>query len=386
MTLSQTEIQELASQISFPCISLYLPTEKAGAETRKNPIRFKNLLSEAETKLRNLEDTDDLTSQLDTAKSYIENYDFWQHQESGLAFFISQAGIKYYTLGSDFTESVTVSDRFYLQPLLPIVNQNTKFYLLTLAQNEVQLFIGNRDGIKQIALPDSVPSSLAEALKYDDPEKQTQYHSGDSGKSPIYHGQGVGTTDNKDEIRRFLQQIDSGIQSAFAQEKAPLILAGVEYLLPMYHEANSYNNLVEKGITGNPENVSHHDLHQQAWSIIQEQLNAERQKAIDRYQQLSTSNEASSNLEQIVAAAAKGQIDTLFFLANTQQWGRFNLQENRVELHQEQTINSVDLIDFAVVNTYLQGGKVYLLESEQKPVDNRMMAILRYPIYAEVAK
>ena len=386
MTLSRTEIQKLASQISFPCVSLYMPAEKAGAETRKNPIRFKNLLSEAETKLKNLGDTNDLTQQLNTAKSYIENYDFWQHQESGLAFFISQAGIKYYTLGGDFVEVVTVSDRFYLQPLLPIINQNTKFYLLTLAQNEVQLFIGNRDGIKLIELPDSVPSSLAEALKYDDPEKQTQYHSGDTGKSPIYHGQGVGTTDNKDEIRRFFQQINSGIQSAFDQEKTPLILAGVEYLLPIYHEVNSYNNLVEKGVTGNPENVSHHDLHQQAWSIIKEQLNAERQNAIDKYQQLSFGNEASSNLEQIVAAAEKGQIDTLFFVTNTQQWGRFDPQENKVELHQEQTINSVNLIDFAVVKTYLQGGKVYLLEPEQTPVANRMMAILRYPIYAEVVK
>ena len=384
MTLSQTEIQELASQIGFPCVSLYMPAEKAGAETRKNPIRFKNLVSEAETKLNNLGSSNELAEHLDTAKSYIENHDFWQHQESGLAFFISQAGIKHYTLDRNFNELVTVSDRFYLQPLLPIVNQDTKFYLLTLAQNEVQLFIGSRDSIKQVKLSDSVPASLAEALKYDDPEKQTQFHSGDRGGNPIYQGQGVGTTDNKDEISRFFQQIDNGIQSAFDKEQTPLILAGVEYLLPIYREANSYNNLVEKGITGNPENVSDRDLHQQAWSIIKEQLDTEKQNALDKYQQLSSGNETSDSLEQIVAAAAKGQIDTLFLVADTQQWGSFDMQENKVELHQEQNNNSVELIDFAAVNTYIQGGKVYLLESSETPVANRMMAILRYPIYAEV--
>jgi len=44
-------------------------------------------------------------------------------------------------------------------------------------------------------------------------------------------------------------------------KKAPLVLAGVEYLFPIYQEANTYPDLVEEGITGNPENLKPEELH-----------------------------------------------------------------------------------------------------------------------------
>ena len=114
---------------------------------------------------------------------------------------------------------------------------------MALSQNQVRFFFGNQFSIQELELPEEVPASLAEALKYDDPEKQLQYHSGDRGNSPIYRGQGVGTTDNKEEIKRFFLKVDRGLQSALNEENTPLILAGVEYLLPIYQEINSYSNM-----------------------------------------------------------------------------------------------------------------------------------------------
>ena len=384
--LTQTEIQELAKQVEFPCISLYMPTEKAGAETRENSIRFKNLLTEAKTKLSQLEAESELSTSMETAESYLENHDFWQHQETGLAFFINQEGVKYYRLDRDCSELIIVSDRFYLNPLLSVINENHQFYLLALAQNQVQLFLGDRDRLNQVQLPENVPVSLAEALKYDDPEKQTQYHSGEPGNDPIYHGQGVGTTDNKNEIRRFLQQISNGIESAFEVQNVPLILAGVEYLLPIYRETNSYQNLLEAEITGNPEHVAPEALHSQAEEIMATQLDDVKQTAMDDYQRLAATNETSDNLTEIVAAAAKGQVDTLFMVANRQQWGSFDLQNYQVELHDTPSQDSLELYNFAAVKTYLQSGKVYFLESDQMPENASIAAIMRYPIYAEVEK
>ena len=385
--LSQSEIQELATQDNSSCISIYLSTEKAGAETRKNPIKFKNLLGEAETKIAQMQLDTDITDSLNEAKSYIENYDFWQNQNLGLAFFINQKGIKYYQIASSFEDKSVVGDRFYLRPLLNFASNDSQFYLLALAQNQVRFFLGNRSKIEEVNLPDSVPGSLAEALKYDDREKQTQYHSGDGSGSPVYHGQGVGTTDNKDEIKRFLQQVDSGIQSAFDKQSVPLILAGVEYLLSIYQETNSYSNLIPTGITGNPENVSLEDLHSSAWEIMENQLAAETQTAIDRYANLSNSEETTHKVEEIVAAAVNGQIDTLFVADNiSQQWGNFDPQNNQVEIHTEAGDRSVDLYDLAVVNTYIQGGKVYQIEPDRISDNRSMMAILRYPIYAGTEK
>jgi hypothetical protein len=379
--LSQSELQELATQSNPPCISIYMPTEKAGAETRKNAIRFKNLITEAAENLESSPAT--IKDSLEVAKSYIDNYDFWQHQDSGLAFFVDPEGVKYFRLPSSFEELVIVGDRFYLKPLLPLIDHNSKFYLLALSQNQVKFFFGNRYQINQLDLPESVPASLAEALKYDDPEKQLQYHSGDSGGSPVYHGQGVGTTDNKNQIERFFQKIDNGLQTVLATETAPLILASVEYLMSIYQEANSYANLLETGVVGNPENVSDEALHQQAWRIIEPRLEAAKQEAINQYQQLLGTGEATHQLEAIIPGAVNGQIDTLFIAADTQKWGKFDPQTNQVTVDPEATEHSIDLLDLAATKTYLQGGKIYLMQPEAMPEAATMMAILRYPVYAK---
>ena len=381
--LSQSELQKLATESNSPCISIYMPAEKAGAETRKNSILFKNLLSEAEEKVAEMFDKSELRESLQSAESYIENYDFWQHQDSGLAFFIDRSGVKYYRLPSSFEELVVVGQSFHLKPLLPVIANDSKFYLLALSQNEVRFFFGSHYSINEIKLPDNVPPSLAEALKYDDPEKQTQFHTGDAGGSPIYHGQGVGTTDNKDEIKRFFNKVDDGLKAVLQEENTPLILAGVEFLLPIYHEANSYNNLLEKGVIGNPENMSAEELHEQAWSIIEPLLISQRKEAIDQYYNLSGTGEATQKLEEIVPAAVNGQIDTLFVRANTQKWGKFEQQENKVIVYSEAEDSTVDLLDLAATNAFFQGGKIYVMDEDKMPEDTLMMAILRYPVYAQ---
>ncbi len=381
--LSRSDFQKLAQTTGSTCISIYMPAEKAGTETRKNPIRFKNLIREAEQKIEQLNKSEELAKSFKSAQSYLDNYDFWQHQDCGLAFFIDADNVQYYRLPYSFQAEVEVSDRFYLKPLLPVISNDSKFYLLALSQNQVKFFLGSHYSINQIQLPESVPASLAEALKYDDPEKQTQYHSANSGNSPIYHGQGVGTNDNKDEIKRFFDLVDKSLKEALQSENTPLILAGVEYLLPIYHEANSYNNLLEAGITGNPEDVATEDLHRSAWEIIEPHFAAKRQQAMDKYHQLSDTNEASSQLEQIIAGAANGQVETLFIGADAQKWGKFQPQTNKVIFQTESAEDSIDLINFAVVQTFLQGGNVYI--QEDMPADTDALAVFRYPVYAKAS-
>ncbi|WP_235595986.1 baeRF7 domain-containing protein [Mastigocoleus testarum] len=368
-----------------------MPTHKAGKETRQNPIRFKNLLDRAESKLvaagLSTTETGEL---LQEAKTMIDDYDFWQHQELGLAYFISQSQTRYYLLPHSFTELVEVSDRFYFKPLLPLMAADNEFYLLALAQNQIRLFQASHYNIQELALPEDVPSSLAEALSYDDPEKQLQYHSVGKGaaksvasqSNPIYHGQGVGTTDNKTEILRYFQQIDRGLHSLLQGKQVPLVLAGVEYLLPIYQEANSYPHLYSQGVTGNPENLSSEELHQQALQVIQPHFQEARQQAIAQYQELLSTKQASADVKQIIPAAINGQVDTLFIPNNLQCWGRFEPETNSIEIDDSSTKENFDLLDFAATNTFLQGGMVYCMSAEEMPDSESVAAIFRYPVYA----
>jgi len=144
-----------------------------------------------------------------------------------------------------------VSHHFHLKPLLPLLTNNGYFYILALSQNEVRLLKATHSSVKEVALPESVPSSLAEAIKYDQAEKVLESHSSASaatrskgGRRPMmFHGQGVGLDNEKQTILHYFQQIDRGLHELLHDEMAPLVLAGVEFLLPIYHEANTYPHL-----------------------------------------------------------------------------------------------------------------------------------------------
>lgn len=211
MTVSKADRINSLLTTTGTCVSIYMPTQTAGPETRQNPIRFKNLLSQTQEKLiqtgwQKPEIADLLQPVLE-----LDRNEFWQHQQQGLAIFIAPNLFQFYQLPESFPEQVIISTHFQLKPLIPRVLNDQQFFLLALSQNQVRFFQGSRYAIEEIQLPDSAPTSLAEALKYDDPEEQLQAHTANpnpaAGQSMIYHGQGVGTTDNKDQIRRFCKTL-----------------------------------------------------------------------------------------------------------------------------------------------------------------------------------
>ena len=380
--LSRTELKSLAGLQNEACVSLYLPTHQAGPEIQQDPIRLKNLLSEAEKQLSALGiRTPEITHLLAPGRALAMDHVFWRYQSEGLALFLSATEFRYYRLPLAFVETVVVTTRFHLKPLLPLFFSGGRFFLLTLSQNEVQLFECTQHEIDEVSLAD-MPTSLAEALKYDDPEKQLQFHTGASGgrgrRAAIFHGQGVGIDDNKNNILRFFQQLDAGLNEILHNERAPLVLAGVDYLLPIYREANHYRFLVSEGVTGNPEGASTKDLHQQAWALVQPLFQQTQAETKAQYQQLSGTDRASAALEEIAPAAYQGRVDALFVAVGVQQWGIFHPDDHTVEVHGEAGPGREDLLDFSALHTFLNGGAVYATASDQIPADAPLVAVFRY--------
>ena len=158
------------------------------------------------------------------------------------------------------------------------------------------------------------------------------------------------------------------------------MLAGVEYLLPIYKEANTYPNLIDAVIKGNPDLLSADELHKSAWDIISPRFQAAQEEAYAHYQQLAgqASERVADTLEKIVPAAYGGRIETLFVAAGVQQWGVFNPVKNEIEIHAQIEPGDEPLLDTAAVQTYLKGGIVYAVRPEKVPSGTSAAAVLRY--------
>lgn len=359
-----------------PAISIYMPTHPV-EEIEQDPTRLKNLLNAAEEQavehgLRLTEARDLLAP----ARKLLNDLHFWQHQGNGLVIFASAELFLYYRLPLEFQELQTVGERFHIKPLLPLFNEDGLFHILAISQNKVRLLQCTRYFFKDVT-PDSVPSSLSEALKYDEPEKQLQFHTVGQGPA-IFHGQGVSKDYDKNAILRYFQQVDRGLHDLMKEQRAPLILAAVDYLHSIYREANTYGKLLDEGLNGNYDESSDADLHNEAWDIAGTYFDRYRLEAIERYHEATGKGFTTTDVKEVVQAAFDGRVDTLFAARDVQKWGRFDPVNRKVTLGENKGTGSEDLIDLAAIHTLSRNGAVYILDGQSMPEMAPIAALLRF--------
>lgn len=379
---TKKHLGRLIDEDASPCVSIFMPTHLGGAETQQDKIRFKNLLREAEKGLTmSCLRCTELKGFLQRPRTLLQNSLFWGHQSDGLAIFLSPHTFSYYRVPVDFKELVVVADRFHIKPLLPLTSGDGRFYVLALSQNQCRLFHGSRYSVVDVDF-EAVPGRLADVSMAKGLEKQFHLHSGRPGtkgeRATIFHGHGTGTTDNKEKILLYFREVDRGLHKVLRDEQAPLVLAGVEFLLPIYREANTYPCLVDEGVSGNPEGLSAEELHGQAWNIVQPYFRKARDEAMAQYRQVATTKKSSCDVKAIVRSAYYGRVELLFAAIGLQGWGTFDLAANTVHLRDEAEPGDSDLLDFAAIHTLLNGGTVYGVEPDEVPGDAPLAAVFRY--------
>jgi len=376
-TLSSDELSVLIERPQEMGVSIYMPTHRTG-DIEQDPIRLRNLLREADGQLVDYGiSISDAGGLLEPAEQLLPDSHFWQHQGDGLAIFISPGIFRYYRLPYSFQELAVVTERFHIKPLLPLFSEDGVFYILAVSQNQVRLLQCTRYHVREVT-PESVPSNLAEALKYDQPEKQHQFHTTGPGGLTISHGHGVSKDYDKVNILRYFQQVDRGLHEVLRGEHSPLVLAAVDYLHPIYAEANTYHYLLDEGIKGNPDGLSEQVLQEQAWAIVQPYFERGRTVALEEYAEAITRGLATNDVKQAILAAHDGRVSTLFVATGVQQWGQFDPERRKIRLYKERSPGSEDLLDLAAVNTLKKRGIVYTVEPEQVPGETSVAALFRY--------
>jgi hypothetical protein len=355
-------------------LSLFMPLERQPDKRESNRIRLKNLIKQARAQLT-VANYPHPSQLLEPAANLLINGQLQPHASDGLAIFITPNFARHYYLPFSFDELVVSGTSFHVKPLLSLLNDNGRFHILTLSQNHVQLHRANRFTIEPVELAD-LPDNMADTLWYDDPEKQLQYHVGD-GQTAMYHGHNA-SADKKGVVLRFFRQIDRVVMSHLYAEKTPLILAAVEYLFPLYHEANTYPFLLTEGIPGNPEETNLTDLHQKAWSIAAPHFKQAQDAATAQYQALAETERASADLQEVAPAAFFGRVETLFTPVGEQRWGHFDVKSGRLHLCDKTESGAVDLLNATAVQTLRNGGTVFAVPPHEMPADAPVTAVFRY--------
>lgn len=390
-------LKELAQANESVCVSLYMPTSHVESEFAQNPIRLKNLIRRARKLLKEGGHREqEIDAVLQPAQALLDNERYWLNMTAGFAAFLTPSNAEFYRLPLEFEELVVAGQRFHLKPLFPLFASNNLFYLLWLDQQDVRLYRGTHYTLDQMQATE-LPKDIMEAvLQYIEEEQMLQHHQGTQsstagGRYPggrqdrIVHGQnrqGADILPPDTRIREFFHVINDGIRKELHDEKAPLILAGVAYYLPIYREVNEYQHLVEDLIvTVNAEQTNESKLHEKAWAVIEPLFEESQEGDLAQFQQRYNNGGglASSDFKEIIPASVFSRVDKLFVPIGQHLWGHYDPDANAVELHDEERAGDDDLLDFAAVHTYLNGGTVHALQPDNMPVEGPLAATFRYP-------
>ena len=384
-TICLDDIKALIQMDGGAHVSIFMPAHHKGGEDQQDPIRLRNLLRLAEEKLaaKGLRSAE-ARAMLKPAERLLTDNLFWRQQSDGLALFIRPDMYLYYRVPIVLREEVGVAERFYIKPLVSLLSDCGLFYILAISHDEVRLLQCTAFGSVRIKL-EGIPRSMTEALRYETPDNRVQYRvpapaggSNFGGGTAIQAGAESRPNYHKRDIMQYLEQISKGIGSIMKTEKAPMVLAAVDYIHPMYQTANIYNGLLKEGILGNPDGLSDDALREQAWSVVRPYFEHDKREAVAEFQKSAGTGLTATGVEAVLVAAFHGRIRFLFLAEGVQQWGRFDSDNDQVTIHSEAQAEDSDLIDLAAFQTLRHAGTIFVLKPGEIPGDAPVSAILRY--------
>jgi hypothetical protein len=288
--LRRADIRELLAHEEYPSVSILMPTHRAHPETQQDPIRLKNLLAEARTRL-----TDEVGKRpawplLDRLDALADEVD-WRANQDGLALFASDDFGAAYALPFTVEERVVVDGSFQTRELVAALNRTPRYRVLVLAEQPTRLFEGAGD-------------VLDEAQNGTFPIART----GAGGATRGADGSQMQSSHVREaHLDAFFTEVDQALTEAAAEAPMPLVLIGTGRVLSTFEAVSSNMATVVARIEGSHDEANATAIAELAWPVLQEWLAAQREAVITELPEAQAANRLAAGLAESWETAIAGR-------------------------------------------------------------------------------
>ncbi|HZU26207.1 MAG TPA: hypothetical protein VFA04_11840 [Bryobacteraceae bacterium] len=379
MALQRTETAEALKPLDLkdltaakpPCITVRLPFESLDAAR----IRLRNAI-------RELEETAHADRGLLEPLRELEAGLSRERGGEALVLFRSPDVFTSIWLKKPIGEGVTVADHFCIRHIIPQLTGEQKFYVLALAQKGVRLLRCTDHSAEEVPLPAGTPHTYDEWFAPVKPDHvQDNMASGGPGEGSMKGVMFTTSTDREDKdeyLRHFYRAVEKGIREVLRSDPAPLVLAGVEYELPIYHEIDTYERTVAGGVQGAPDGLKGGELHARALELVRPYFEEPLRKALESFENMAPERR-STTAKEIVKAAYDGRVAHLFLNETGEYRGWFREATGEVKGHgKSEGVAEEDLLNAAAVRTLASGGNVFVLPGARMPNGAPAAAVFRW--------
>ena len=376
--LDLTRIRALAARPPELTLSILLPTHRSGSDRIQDRIRLRNLIHDGRQQLADQVDKQQV-GLFDAGLEALLGADAtWEHPAEGLALFATATGVEHFWTPQPLREQVLVCAHCHLKPLMPLLAGDGLFSLLELTRDGAHLHYGSRFTLTPISTDKSplVPADVHPAGAREHLSGVRGVASGNGGA--VRHFGATHEVQDKELITCFFRHVDAVVCARLHAEQAPLVVAGVGYLLPLYAEVNRYPHMIALGVPGNPEHVSRNIMHERAWSIVAPLFAAAAQQAAERYAHLRGGDLASNDLATVMTALRQGRVGDLFLAADGERWGGFSEYEGKVAEHLTRAPGDDDLLNLALIAGLATRSRIQVVPRAEMPDQGDIAAVFRY--------
>ncbi|WP_142847930.1 hypothetical protein [Telmatospirillum sp. J64-1] len=383
------DLSVLLANTAKPAVTILMPGIRAGQETQQNPIRFDNLAQEAHARLIEMGlRPDDAEAILKPARELGEQADFWNHADHGMAFFMAPGFFRWFAVPTQLPEEARVGNLFHFTPLLPLLNHDGRYVLITASAAQIGVFDAGRHWIRERTGLD-LPQGVEEINRESD--FQPQYHSAPQARPRSNRPSGMparqGTNDAEEQRHanniEYLRRAAAVLEKEFSGEPVPIVLAAQPNIQGHFRNLLGLKQLLSEGLTLNPDAMSPEELNVKALPLVEPIWRADEERAREKFATIygeegEGGTKVTTKPEEIIRAAQYGQVECLFLANDRSLWGRYDPATEKLVAHGRQGVEDDDLADLAAAQTLLHAGQVEVTDKDHLPAGQVMAALLRY--------
>jgi len=361
--MNYNDIRSLQSIRSYPSVSILLPTHRTSPANQQDPIRVKNLLTQARERLLTEHGRRAVQPVLDKLEALAAQIDY-RYALDGLALFANRELARKYYLPFTLKERVVIDETFATRDLVFALNHSPRYWVVVLSEKPTRLYEGVHD-------------TLAEVTEFGFP----MTHLGPGGEAALPGGFGIKRSAIRDEYdRQFFRHVDEGVSGCIAVDPLPIILVGVERNLAFFREVSQNNRLVCGAVTGSHDKTSAPELAKLVWPVMQAHLAQERKRAMQLLTAALGTDKHATGMGEVWQMAQAGRGELLLVEEDFHYPAR--LDASGLDLRPADDPNAPQALDDAVDNVIetvlLKNGRVVFVDSGALEAHQHIALILRY--------
>ncbi len=361
--MKRSDVRRLQAVREYPSVTITMPTNRTSPDNQQDPIRLKNLLSEAITRLEGEFSKREVANVVERLEALAGEYDE-QRGLDGLALFVSSTVQEAYVLPFSPPERVAIDENFLTRDLVFTLNRSPRYRALLLTEQGTRLYEGVRENLEEIR-DGKFPFDMG----------------GPGGGSKLPGGHGVNPSARRDASHvHYFQEIDAEVREISKDDDLPLVVVGVERYLSHYNEVTSLSSDIVATVTGNYDHFEPHQVGELVWPAMEEGLAKLREGALEQLDAAIGAKKFASSIGPVYQAANEGRGQLLIVEQDYHQAARVSDDGTSIALVDDPTAPDVldDAVDEIIEMVISKGGRVRFVDDGVLDAHERIVLTTRY--------